>query len=412
MSHQGLAIGEFPAYNNSRQMNAILYVTLGSFYTRALGVIDTALVAIHRDKVVIDATKAAQKVGVRIGMSLAEARATLSEVRFVTYRPEDYSTAREAWLDVCVEFANRIEPADDHCAFLDLSEHPDPHEMASILIHRLGKSVRAAIAKNKWLAQLAAETIGTQDGSVHFIEDSREFLASLPIALLTPVDSKTRARLEFLGYRTIGAVAGAPPTALKRHFGLDANRVCDAALGGVSEPIKAEYPPDSLSVQRRFPGGCADRGVLFRGITMLARQAAAELVARDRVGQSLRLIVILEEGDPIVVARRWSKPLQSAQGIIAALNSMWGEFEQRTVEPAHSEKLVHCVRLWLTHLERVPARQRSLGVYGLKEIDDHVRAVIQVGQALPPGTLVRASEVPESRRRRVLRVWRDATGWH
>ncbi|HRI44141.1 MAG TPA: hypothetical protein PLL78_03260 [Fimbriimonadaceae bacterium] len=393
-------------------MNAILYVVTDSFYVRALGGVDTDRVAIHRDKVVLDATKAAQRAGVRIGMSLAEARATSSAVRFVTYRREDYSAAREAWLDVCVEFANRIEPAEDHAAFLDLSEHPDPQEVASILIHRLGSSSRAAIAKNKWLARLAVETHGTPCGRIPFIEDSRGFLASLPIAHLRPVDSKTRERLEFLGYRTIGAVAEAPPTALKGHFGLEANRICEAARGGVSEPVQATYPPDSLSVRRHFTGGCADREVLFRGIAMLARQAAAELVARDRVGQSLRLIVVLEEGDPIVVARRWSKPLQSAQGIIAALNSMWAEFEQSAVEPAYSENHVQCVRLWLTQLERAPVRQRSLGVYGLKEIDDSVHAVSQIGQALPPGAIVRASEVPESRRRRVLRVWRDATGWH
>lgn len=145
---------------------------------------------------------------------------------------------------------------------------------------------------------------------------------------------------------------------------------------------------------------------------MLARQAAAELLARDRVGQWLRLIVALEEGAPIVVVRRWSKPLQSAQGIIAALHSLWAEFEQNAVEPAHSERLVQSVRLWLTHLERAPVRQRTLGVYGLREIDDSVRVVNQVGQTLPAGAIVRASEVPESRRRRVLKVWRDATGWH
>ena len=404
-------MGGILAYN-SRRMNAILYVAIDSFYVSALGAVETDRIAVHKDKVLIDATRSALGAGIRIGMSLAEGRATSNEVRFVPYRAEDYSSAREAWLNICTEFADRIEPGEDHSAYLDLSGHPDPRDAAEILIRRLGRVVRGGLAKNKWLARLVAEIERPSKEAVPRIVDSADYLAPLPIALLTPIDRKTRERLEFLGYRTIGAVASAPPTALAGHFGIEASRIREAARGGISEPVQEAYPPDSLSVRRHFPGGCADREALSRSMAMLARQAAAELLARDRVGQWLRLIVALEEGAPIVVVRRWSKPLQSAQGIIAALHSLWAEFEQNAVEPAHSERLVQSVRLWLTHLERAPVRQRTLGVYGLREIDDSVRVVNQVGQTLPAGAIVRASEAPESRRRRVLKVWRDATGWH
>lgn len=388
-------------------MNAILFVALESFYVRALGATDTDSVAVHREKIVVDATRSASRAGIRIGMSLAEARATSSEVRFVAYRPEDTRSSREEWLDVCAEFSSRIEPAEDHAAYLDFSEHPDPRDAAAILLGRLGRPALAALAGNKWLARLAAETLGAASGTIPHVEDAGAFLYPLPIRWLTPLDPRTRERLEFLGYRTIGSLSCAPISALKGHFGIESSRIVDAARGGAPEAVKPAYPPDSLTVQRRFPGGCFDLQVFSRGIETLARQAAVELANRDRVGQRLRLIVTLEEGGPIVVSRRWSKPMQSARQIVAALNSVLSE-----VDPARLAIGVTGLRLWLTHLEHAPIHQRNLGVLGVRPIDDTLQRIREVGNALPDGAMIRASDVVESRRRRVLRIWRDATGWH
>src|SRR5688500_1320377 len=118
-------------------MGATAYLSIAGFYTAALArkkpVVGGCVVL--RNKLVLDANAPARAMGIVPGIASSEARyaARGGEVRFVDFKPEDYTEEAKRWLDICAEYTGVIEPIDSHCAYLDLRALPSPHEIAEPL---------------------------------------------------------------------------------------------------------------------------------------------------------------------------------------------------------------------------------------------------------------------------------------
>ena len=101
-------------------MDSVLYVRLDGFYTSVVVRAEGAWVVHHKGRVLDgDATALARQV--RPGTLLTEAKAVLQGLgRFVEYREEAFLEARNAWLDVCLEFSGAVEPGLAGEAWIDL----------------------------------------------------------------------------------------------------------------------------------------------------------------------------------------------------------------------------------------------------------------------------------------------------
>ena len=120
-------------------MHCILYLGLVGFYTKVVeGATPSLPTVVHHDGKVIDSCEAAQALGVSVGGALSEAKAVLRETgRMIAYHEEDYTGARDAWLDVCLSYSDGLEFGMPHEAYIDLSGHPDPGDVARVLIGQL-----------------------------------------------------------------------------------------------------------------------------------------------------------------------------------------------------------------------------------------------------------------------------------
>ncbi len=386
-------------------MRSILFVELERFYVRALGVDDAEPVLVMNSDRVLDATLAALARGIRIGMSLSEARAIMPEAKRVEYLATDYAAAREAWLDLLVEVGNAIEPLEPHQAWVDLGLHPDPNYVVQSLKERMtvqGYQAKFGLSSVKWIAQVSAK-YRPWNGEKHI--EPHELLQTLPTKALTPVDPLHRERLEFLGYPTIGSVANAPIRVLKTQFGSAAFRIQEAAAGRLHEPVKAVYPEASISFERRFVDGLSNRLELDECLKVMAHRMSVRLAHDEKLGRHLVLVLEWEDGSLNTLRRQSPRALHSPSLILVSLGQM-------LLKQPFTQPLVR-VKLIMPYLAR--RKQGQMGILSTMDLNAKARelepVIFAVGDRFGDRAIRPASSIPELRRKRVLRVWREATGW-
>lgn len=344
----------------------------------------------HRDKQVIDVNKRALEAGARIGMALTEAKALSSNASFVAWEEEEYKLEQAEWLDLCTEFSDRIEPVEQHAAYLDFSLHPEPevliHRLQAIL-HRKYESMSIALAPNKWIAQQKAlnNDAPFANWSVHTL----------------PVTHKTKLRLEFLGYRTIDSLKGVSLETLRGQFDDEGLLVYQSVRGGGIQEVQALYPPRAASGVYRFETLTQDESQIAQAIGAIAKKLSARLVDRDWQGSSVKVVIEGENGSVQVRHRTFSKAFQDYRSVFVALKMVVGQLENP----------VECIRVSLPQLVEAPRFQLEAGMrFGLNtgRIDvacEKVRAVY--GEK----SIAKVAELPEPRRKALLRAWKDVAAW-
>src|SRR5262249_30005419 len=152
---------------------------------------DTALVISDRQTAHAEVqfvSDKARALGVRVGMTLAQARAATSELVALPRRTASEHSAHEALIDVAESIAPIVEPGEPGCVWVDLaglgrvyeSEDTIASELA-LRVRRVGMEAAIGIAASKEVAHLAARCGGTR---IIPSERTREFLDWLPLDVL------------------------------------------------------------------------------------------------------------------------------------------------------------------------------------------------------------------------------------
>lgn len=384
----------------------VLYLSVCSFYVRALlarnpGWEGSALV-VHRDRMVLDASDEARRLGVAPGSPLKLARVLAGgHGRLVDAAQEDFRAESEAWLDRCVRYSSFIEPEGESAAWLDLSLHPQPEWVARSLIDELESfmPLRWGAGRSKWLARVSAQIEGSRS---ELLESSE--LAELPVEMLAPIAPEARDRLKFLGCRRIKDLLVLGPRVLREQFGEEGMRIRKAAEGWLVEPIEPLYPPRSLQERFVFDGPVNAQEELDRGIRALAERLGARLQARSLQGSRAAAVLELEEGIENR-ERATAKPLVCAATCLPALRQLFGEPWPGPVA---------AIQAVLPDL--VPARsvQPSLADARSSQTERSPKveaAVSRLKGLYGAGSVLRAGEVALPRRRQVLKMWEEALGW-
>ncbi len=419
-------------------MHYILHVQVPGFYVRALEQADpslrTAALVVHRENAVLDVNVRAAYARVAPGMSLAEAKLLVRDGVFRAWGEEDYRPAQAEWLDVCAEHSSVVEPGEQDEAYLDLSAHPEPLDVAICLARdlreRQGIHARLGMARVKWLAKLACSECGRVDPSVAWelsmrdaLEHPEAFLCPLPVRALLPVAPEDRKRLDFLGYKTAGEVAALPLELLKSQFGARAMGIFQASRGQGAESVRALWPKDAVRAGARFPGGARTADQLDAGLRSLAKRLAGSLQAKESQASLVEFEIELDSGRIEKRKRRFRRPLTGERSALSALGLLLEEALRGTVsELSDSEasferqngfESIVAIRVSLPDLEKASRAQNDLsGFYSRSARSQTAESALRSVRAAYGDESVRiAGELPQPRRMRVLRVWRDATGW-
>ncbi len=283
----------------------------------------------------------AERCGIRLGMSLADARGA---VPHLCVREAD-AAADLALLERLADWADRytplvaLDPPDG--LFLDISgcahlfapkgaasENGEAALLADCLqrLARQGFAAKGAVASTAgaaWaLARYGAGGRIPQGGE-------GEAIADLPVAALR-IGVDQGALLDRLGLKRIGQLTDKPRAPLAARFGAGLVTRLDQALGRLDEVLSPRRPAPRFSVERRFAEPVVDEASLLGSVTTLARTLEPALERHGLGARLLEVAFFRTDGRVVRAAVGTAAPVRGASDVaalfserLAALGSEW-----------------------------------------------------------------------------------------
>ncbi|BDA86785.1 hypothetical protein Sa4125_43270 [Aureimonas sp. SA4125] len=262
----------------------------------------------------------AATLGLSPGLGLADARARFPGLDVVAADRAADAVLLGAVADWCDRYTPLVALDPPHGLVLDISgcghlfggEKALMDDLLARLFHQ-GFFARAAIAGHAGTALAAASRSSGAD-----IAEGQEHaaVAPLPIGALRLGADRT-AKLERLGLKTIGALAGLPRQSLARRFGADLLTRLDEALGLADRPISPRRTVPALIAERRFAAPISQAGDIERITGFLAQRLCQALERRGEGARRLELSLFRADGKVERVTVAASGPLRAPERISA-----------------------------------------------------------------------------------------------
>ncbi len=350
--------------------------------------------------------------GIRIGMSLADARARLPGLRALATDPERDRRAFERLAHhgrrfgpvVALDGEDGILVDVTGCASLFGGEEA-LRARAVATFETMGWTVSAAIATGARAASLWARFGG---GGV-LPEDERSRLEELPIAALG-LGEELAAALRRLGLHRIGELRRFPRPALRKRFGEALTSRIEALFGHAERPPRPLPEPPSFETGAHLPEPTRDRAVIER---MLRRALEALCRSLERAGRGvlrceLRLVDAAGRGREFRLDLL--EPVRDPAFLAQLLRLRCESLEHRMPEEGIERILLRAVRT-----APIVPRSGRLAAEPAEERRRAVRRLIErLRQRFGPDRVLRL--VPEARffpeRAATAQPWRDGRQEH
>ncbi len=198
----------------------------------------------------VAATRPARRAGLKVGLTLHQARALLPKLVVRARDADCERSAQEALVEAAEAISPRVEDAGEGVAFLDLSglerhfpgESFEPRVGQAILeiAARTDLPVRVGIASSKLTARLAADL----PNSPTVVSEGEEaaFLAPFPLQHLSPELHVAHA-LQRWGVRSLGDLARLSAAEVRSRLGKTGHELHAIARGIDPRPLLPRQPP-------------------------------------------------------------------------------------------------------------------------------------------------------------------------
>ena len=276
----------------SPHIRAILFVRLPGLLAQAArsGRIDAhelCPIVVSEGRLVRDACPLALVQGVRVGMSVVQARRLCPTLLAVPLEQVDATILRRGFLDALADLSPVVEPDCLDAAYVDMTGDPPGN-----LVERVQDKLRSAYyplpVVGLGISRLAARACA-ESGVISLTDASIDFL--------WPDDPAVTARMKRLGLSSFGAVAAVPEESLRLHFGKIAPLLHRRAQGVDLTPIRALYPPPTVEVRQRFDEAVGDKVWLDAVLTQMSQKAETQLRRLGGHGRRVTLHLHTERGE-------------------------------------------------------------------------------------------------------------------
>jgi protein ImuB len=280
----------------------------------------------HRRLVAVN--RAAERTGVRAGMSVADALAIHPSLRLAAAEPAEEAALLARLAEWCVAYSPYAAPDGWHETiagaglWLDIagSAHLFGGERALLddltgRLGRLGFAARAAVADTNGAAWAWAR-FGA--GGVLPAGGQRDALAALPVTALR-LHPDCASALTRLGLRRIGDLYPLARAPLAARFGTAVAHRLDQALGAIDEPLSPLRPPEALAVERRFVTPIGRTDDVEAAIERLLPQLLTRLERRQQGVRRLHLDIFRVDSASRRVAAGTSRPSRDAAALFRLL---------------------------------------------------------------------------------------------
>jgi DNA polymerase-4 len=251
-----------------------------------------------RRGVVLTASYEARGSGAGSAMPMQRARRLCPQALVVPPRFERYQEVSRIVMETFGSFSPRVEPLSLDEAFLDMSGSErlfgTPHEIgarikAAVREATGGLTVSVGVSGTRYVAKVASGFRKPNGLTVVPPLEAREWLAPLPVSSLWGAGPKTVARLQALGFATIGDVARAEPDALEMAFGALGRRFASLAHGVDARDVVASPRARSIGSERTLNTDIAARPDIEAQLRLAADTVARRLRHGARLARGVRI---------------------------------------------------------------------------------------------------------------------------
>jgi len=213
-----------------------------------------------RRGVVATASYEARKFGVHSAMASATAVKRCPQLILIPGRMSVYREASRQMHEIFADYTDLIEPLSLDEAFLDVSDCPRCRGSATLIAQeirrriaeRIGITVSAGIAPNKFIAKVASDWNKPDGQYVVTPEQIDDFLEPLPVKRIWGVGKVTAERLEQQGIKTCGDVRRYDIYRFVQQFGQFGEHIHQLAHGIDDRPVVSEWRRKSVSVEHTY----------------------------------------------------------------------------------------------------------------------------------------------------------------
>ena len=201
----------------------------------------------------------ARKYGVKSGLPLFMAKRKLegTEAVFLPVDHEYYEQISNRIMNIFRKYASELEQVSVDEAYLDVSEQVGCSfgkardyalTIKADVKAQVGISLTIGVGPNKLVAKIACDSQKPDGLTIVRSEQTKEFLAPLPINRLLGIGKKTAARMDQMGIKTIGDLAVYDCQRLIEGFGKVLGIYFHNAANGIdNEQVKEQGEAESIS---------------------------------------------------------------------------------------------------------------------------------------------------------------------
>ncbi len=208
----------------------------------------------------------ARSFGVRSAMASAYALRLCPDLMIIPPRFSVYKEVSNVAHGIFSEYADQIEPLSLDEAYLDVTESKLCHGSATLIakdirqriFKKIGVTVSAGVAPNKFLAKVASDWHKPDGLFVITPDQVEDFVFELPVVKIHGVGKVTAAKLHRKGIETCGALRQYSRIELTQWFGSFGDRLWEFARGIDERPVESSRRRKSLSVEHTYSDDLSD----------------------------------------------------------------------------------------------------------------------------------------------------------
>lgn len=272
--------------------------------------------------VVTSASYEARKFGIQSAMPMAHALALYPQLVVIEPSREKYTRASRQVMDVLHEVTPTVEQLSIDEAFLDVSGSRrrlgTPAQIARMIKDRVrettGLTSTVGVAANKSVAKILSDRSKPDGLGVVPAEQTREYLAPLPVNVIWGVGPKLLQRLKNADIHTVGDLAARDPERMHRWLGAVGSQIVALARGEDNRSVEPRQEAKSVSVEHTFENDVTNPTELERYLLDLSYECARRVRNDGLVARGLSVKV--KDVDFTTRTKSMSLPGQASSGAV------------------------------------------------------------------------------------------------
>ena len=265
--------------------------------------------------VVSTASYEARPYGVRSAMPSSTARRLCPDAVWTHGRFDRYREVSNAIMAILRSETPHVQQVSIDEAFLDVTptavnrEHPvRVAQRIQRRVEELGVTCSIGAGTSKTIAKIASDMDKPRGLTVVYPGSERDFLAPLPVRVMSGIGASAEEKLKSRGIRTLGQLADADLRMLERVFGKLGRVMHVRANGGDDAPVEQDDAVKSVSNEMTFATDLTRREDVEAAIATMAAKVGRRLRRKGLRGRTLALRVKFDDLSVRSVQRQLPRP--------------------------------------------------------------------------------------------------------